>query len=1062
MSNEDKTKKYCVYVTDKGNSINGSGVLFYSGGDSMFVFTCAHVVDKASEIRLFFLKPVDVAKDQYEVFCTDIPREQIIFSPTDEVKNGEHTDDFVIIPVRKPAAFDIKPTEYFIGESSHDKKFYTQGYPNGVPVDSHPLEYLDCFHGMVLVSIEGNNRFTIRITDSHIDNTSRVYELKGISGSPIWDDSEGDTNTLLGLISSGYDQTMLLSKIFATKAQQIRRLMFEKFGITIERKILEIPEEDVGGNSGFKPVVFDGTIEGSTQTEIEKWIEDQTNACRCSIDDLQLQKAIDIAREAIEDNRFTQCPTDAQKKLMQHLLYCFEIGDLDDEFEALETDMVNRGFFEKYDILRHLTRSFMKKNYAETIEVAEEAIRSEPNNKTLFACAKVFLTLARAYVDDLPVEESIGKLLDEQESFIYETENDEDLGLIYQMIGYVYGERYHDYVNAVRFLNRSYRIGFDNIILESLGAAYYFLGIKEATREDGLVENLKIDRRVLYKARECFLIIIKKCDELYWKGTIRRVGMCIYDTFFFLMDNYRVLTIYPDIQKYFVLREGEDEYKFWRDVEMKYAKVIVQSGGIDTNAFPHIRPSDRLLLETSAMTNRCCDIIDQAMRGLNQQQIKNTNLERYVRDLIRDTENNVRRINREDRMPIYVSLMNMYGRGMQLFGWQKIDKLKYCLERIRNYGNPEMQETMENFLYEFEAPLEDVIQRFRDTFDKKKNINNWQELMRLYIRHGMIDKADEMYKELLTERKELISDEPEYAYRAYIDFITLYHRNLRDALQCFLDAKDAFRDTDIEGFWELELMIYTNTFNNPARFETERLPFLERGLITEEQYHRGAFIANMVNLNREKAQEHHEFIKRYPHIINPMTHMVIMQREEIHFLNWIGEVKPSFLPPEKSMMEKQVDVVLRQLRTESWHRDIDSALRNQFDIEKKLVIDAWGVYVLAETGRIELLEKCERVYITHFSIIRLLEELSRTDNQSIRNLLDYVNEKSMFSLLSPSFKAQIDVRNKLDYVEPASTVALGVEQECLIVLGDPELEHGVQDYYGSMIIRVTDVEQLLC
>lgn len=467
MSREDKTKKYSVYITDQKNSISGSGVLFYSGGDTMFVFTCAHVVENIDIVRLFFLKPVDVEKDRYEFFCTDILKHQIIFSPTDELKNGEHTDDFVIIPVKKPDSFNIEPTEYFIGESSHDKKFYAQGYPNGVPENSHPLEYLDCFHGIILVSIEGNNRFTIRIAVDYIDNTSRVYELKGISGSPVWDDSEDDTNTLLGLISSGYDQSMLLSKIFATKAQQIRRLMYEKFGITIERKILDIPEEDVGGNNGYKPVAFDGTIESSALTGTEKWIEDQTNACRCSIDDLQLQKAIDIAKAAIEDDRFTRCSKDAQKKLMQHLLYCYEIGDLDDEFEALELDMVNRGFFEKYDVLRHLTRSFMKKNYAETIAVAEEAINTNPENKTLFACAQVFLALARAYENNLPVEESIAKLLDEHEDFIYETGDDEDLGLIYQMIGYVYGERYHDYVNAVRFLNRSYRIGFDNIILVS-------------------------------------------------------------------------------------------------------------------------------------------------------------------------------------------------------------------------------------------------------------------------------------------------------------------------------------------------------------------------------------------------------------------------------------------------------------------------------------------------------------------------------------------------------------------------------------------------------------------
>ena len=85
----------------------------------------------------------------------------------------------------------------------------------------------------------------------------------------------------------------------------------------------------------------------------------------------------------------------------------------------------------------------------------------------------------------------------------------------------------------------------------------------------------------------------------------------------------------------------------------------------------------------------------------------------------------------------------------------------------------------------------------------------------------MFERADAMYQELFSERRELIEEGPEYAYRAFIDYVTHYKRNLKYALQCYLDAKEAFKDTDIEGFWELELMLYSGTFNNPERFELE-------------------------------------------------------------------------------------------------------------------------------------------------------------------------------------------------------------------------------------------------
>ena len=101
--------------------------------------------------------------------------------------------------------------------------------------------------------------------------------------------------------------------------------------------------------------------------------------------------------------------------------------------------------------------------------------------------AQAFLHLAKAYTEDLPVRETIGKLIDSHENFIYPTDEIEDEALVYQLIGYVYGQKYHDYVNAVRFLNRSYRVGYDSMVMESLAAAYYFLGIQDATDENGKI-----------------------------------------------------------------------------------------------------------------------------------------------------------------------------------------------------------------------------------------------------------------------------------------------------------------------------------------------------------------------------------------------------------------------------------------------------------------------------------------------------------------------------------------------------------------------------------------------
>lgn len=1061
----DSTREYSVYVSDIQNTVQGSGVLFYAGGDTMFVFTCAHVVDDLEKVRLVILNTVDAARDLYKVYCTEVPASQIVFSPLDEVgvdESGEktHTKDLAIIQISKPDHMEIGRTEYFVTETYRNRSVYVQGYPNGVPEGKKPVEYLDCLHGSVVVSPSDSDQFTIRMDDSFIDAGARVYELKGLSGAPVWDDKE-EVNGLLGLLTSAYDTTALLSKVHATKAQQIRSIMKERFDVLIERKLEGIPEEDVAG-SDAAPVIFNGIVlPKEEKSENEKWIEEQLLALRVVIEDLKLQQAIDKGRELASDPRYETLSIDSKKKVKQHLLYCYEIADLDDEFEALESDMRESGLIKDHDTLRSFTRSFMKRKFQETVDAARLCMDTwdGSSKEDLLSFAKVFLMLAQAYTEDLPVEETIGKLLDAYENLVLPIEDMEGEALVYQMIGYVYGEKYHDYVKSVRFLNRSYRIGFDSMVLESLAAAYYHLAVYDATDRNGRIPDVrKIDFKALYKARECYLIIKGKADELFWSGTMRRMGLCVYNTFVFLNDNYRILTIYEDIRKY-LPNLNDDE---WRDVEMKYARISAQKGEIDPSDFVHITAKDRSLLNAIARASRCLSLIEDVTANVPRNKIRNMpGFAEEIKETTRYLENEVRKIDRKERVPVYVHMINIYGRGMLLCGWKKKEKLNDLYGLLSEYADPDLLESMGNFIFEMDAPVEESIDRFKATFEKKKNILNWQELNHLYIRHGMFEEADAMYKELLSERRELIEEGPEYAYRAFIDYVILYKRDLKYALQCYLDAKEAFQDTDIEGFWELELMFCSSSFNDPERFEIDRLSFVEKNLVTEEQYHRAAFTAYLYNLNEQKAAEHYNDIRRYPHFTDPKTGIQRMSSEEIYFLNWMGAVRPNFLPPPDSMLAERAAEIRILYEKETWHRTIDKPLRNRFKISKTIAIDAWSLYQLVDTEKLEILQDFDHVYVSHMTIIRLLKELSGTNSLSVRRLLAFLKRCETVQFFSAGFKAQIAVRNAAEYFEPASCVAIGVEQDCLAVLGEPKMDQSLIEHFGSRMIRVNELQELL-
>ena len=1057
----DSTREYSVYLSNEKSSYSGSGVLFYDGKGTFFVFTCAHVVKDMDKVYITVLKK-DPKRHLYTPLKFEVPSSQIVIHPLEATTEGSDDetdkDDLAIIPIAKPNGVEIPITEYTIEERYNNSTIYIQGFPNGVPPKEHPYDYLESLHGKILSNREDNNLFFIRIDDPALDKGNRVNELNGLSGSPIWGDGE-EGNAFLGLFTCT-DRLAKLSRFKALKALRIRLAMRDLFRVVIKRDIEGAPKKETTDGCSV-PVASGGSIWTGGESENEKWISKQLSELRFLIEDLKFQNAINKGKELVADPRYASLCRDSQRHVKQYLLYCYEIAYMDEEFEALEGDMRENGLIHEHDTLRYLTRSFMKRNFQDTINAAEHCISTWNGsaNSSLLSIAKAFLLLAKAYTENLSFEETIGKLLDEQEHFVYPTDAIEDEALVYQNIGYVCGDRYHDYVKSIRFLNRSFQVGDDSMSLESMGASYYMLGIHDALDEKGMIgDRQKIDLKSLYKAREIFLTIREKSDELFWSGTIRRMGLCIFNTFVQLQDHYRIITTYQDIKKYLtVLSDAE-----LRDVEMNYALVIAQQGDIVTYEYPHISIKDGILLDGIAKAHKCLNLIEENVANVPADEIRKlSGLAKEIRNTVHYLEDAVRRIDRKNRVPLYEYMINLYGYGTLLFGWDKKEKLDSLFERLSEYGDPDLLETMSNFIFEMNAPIEEAIKRFTESFQKQRTRNKWNQLVRFYIRHGMMYQADAMYKRLLSEDMDLVEDSPEYAYRAFIDYVTQYKRDLKYAIQCYLDAKDSFKDVDVEGFWELELLFSCCSFNHPERFEDERRHFVDKGLVTEESYHRVAFIAHLTNLNKEKAIEHHDYIKKTPHLLDPKTGMIVAKKEEIHFLNWIGEIYPDFPPPKDSMTESRAIEILNGFQNETWSRDIDNKQNNLFSVKRTIVIDAWGLYQLATRNELDDLSSLDSVYISHMTVIHLIHQLSLTNNLRIRILLDYLKMCDKIHIYSAGFRTQLRVRTTARYDELAAAVAVAEEKDCLMVCGDPAIDMSLINHFGYRIIRLDLFQKLI-
>lgn len=1059
---EWRTQEYAVLITDTKESSYGSGVLYYpKDSDKIYVFTCAHVLDDLTEpfVIKFFI-PVSREIEDYAVHMVQVNRSQVVYSPRNIITEGNarkrHSIDAAVIFFDKDASWNLTVSEYCVAETSRGNQVFMQGFPNGTEDVKELLEALDVAHGRVLHHTPAGDNFMLRLEDTYMDASNRVYELQGFSGAAVWN-GEKEALSILGLVSSGVGATVHRSRINAVKMGVLRSIMETHFHVHMDTCISAIPEMDVAGENGYVSYAVN-VVEELPETLYDTWLVSETEKARAYIDDSKIEKAIAVARETMKNGYFEKCSKKQIATHMKHLLYCYEIVLLDEEYLQTEQYMKENGLLEEHDPLRWMSYNFSKRNFAETIEFAEKILKREEPDTTLGILAKLYATISKAYTDNAPVEETILTFLDEKEQLKEQIKDPDTCALVYQMLGYVYGEHYGKHTKSVRCLNRAYRIGHDSAVLESLGGAYYFLALEGAIGSDGLVNQEKINITELNKARECFLLLIEQEDELLFTATIKRVGLAMFNTFYFLQDAYRIITLYPKLKEYVCF----EDKKLLRDFELKYARIKCQGGWLDLSQFEALNEKDCLMLETVGSIRRFTMQFD----GVASQTLYgNTQVSDVLFQLISTIEQRIMQVDEKDRLPLTVDLMNLYGFGHRCFQWEVTTELQRLLDSIRDTGDEKGIIALENFLFENSNPIETAEKRFIEAYEKVPSKELWSELLHFYIRNEWLDKADKLYEDLFygQSSRKSPADIVEYACRGYIDYMVHKRRNIKKALKIFQDYRHELKDLNIRSFMEHELMSYTCSFNNPEDFEEERYSFVQQGLVPMEEYHRIILIAYMCNLNSQKAWEH--FSKDnllFGVNIHKQGSIPYLTREGAQFLIWQRKYPPHKEENWDGIRKKYLSSTLKTLRSEVWHQDVEAVKeRVNFKLERCIALDAWAIYIIACRNCLDTLEEFDRVYVTHSTITRMMEEMTHYENVLFTTTLAYFEELKNLELVSPDFEHQLKVRETEErYWEPCSTIAIALEKKCIAVLGEPKIQKTLIDKYKDRIIRACDYGEL--
>lgn len=94
--------------------------------------------------------------------------------------------------------------------------------------------------------------------------------------------------------------------------------------------------------------------------------------------------------------------------------------------------------------------------------------------------------------------------------------------------------------------------------------------------------------------------------------------------------------------------------------------------------------------------------------------------------------------------------------------------------------------------------------------------------------------------------------------------------------------------------------------------------------------------------------------------------------------------------------------------------DINETMRETSNFDSKIVIDTFGLYILAEIGYLNLLNHFDKVYVTYSSIESLQQTLLKVEKAKVREIFEFIDNAINIEVVCPNFKLCSELNDDFD------------------------------------------------
>lgn len=1028
---------YSVLITDEKGK-RGTGTLFYAeNAASFYVLTCAHVIYTSHQINIQILIPAAGGPKEESIV---VSRDHFRFSPIDKATvigdDSTHTCDIAIIECAK-GNLQLTPTRYALYPMTSGERIVAVGYPKGS--DSPVYYQQDELTAKVLKNQDEQDYFIIRVDEAFLNSADREAELKGFSGSPVWDEESLGDQTLLfgGLMAIGVGSNINRGRVNVMNARLLQTLMRDEFGVTIESGLPMVDDSEIAPG-------YEEPEESPDQLMVRAgWIENERRKAQTYVDTLQLLKAVESTRLTIDNSEFSKC-SDEQKISIYGVLHeAYRLARDFDIYDQISEEMRKAGLTSPRDDLTEAVRYYEAQELDKADEFIKKALSKNPagNEERVLAMA---IRAAKRDCDISAVSEFLGG----RDQLLIKPKDEREEEFLYQTLGFVLSNYFKETTRALRCLNRAYQISGNFIILETLALTYYQHSIRDAFIEEGSdkIDPARIHTDAIEKARDALLRVFSAADEMWLKGTFGRAGLQIFKCFYFMHDNFRIYKHYHDVMKYFDFPDGETK----RDIQLCYLDVAIRKEPVNIDDYDALTDHDKKFYELAILLEapmRLFNVGLDIQAPISEKELLNvlTDGEKRLQELI-ETQT-------DDRLGfdgVHTSFANLYGNGIMRFQWHAISEVKRHCESIKN---PTGIESFQIYIDELETyDFKAIENRYKAFFEKYDDIISFEEWCHFYIRHGEYLKTKELYDSVFDERKYLIEDQPEYFYRSYIDFTLAHQFDLTPALRCFVEHSDEFKDIFIYMSFEMDLKFATCTFNDPDQMLDDVKILLDEGLYTEADYNEKCLIINMLNCRPVQAEQY----AGWAHGMHPL----LSSKYERMLLVWKGaQVMPN--THWNSMQQWIASQMFDVYKKEKWLRNPKDILFESCTSENKaIVVDLWTLYFFVKVQAQEVMSHFKTIYITYDTVSMALQEINQVNDDDIRRVLIHLQREGNVKLLSPTLEQQLTVRNpSYNFMEVHSACLLAQELNCPAFVGEFRFE--IPEQLRSKVIRPDNLKEVM-